>query len=38
MRFVALGCKNMDCTHGKDYTIARKIKAKSEKWTKRYYN
>ena len=31
MPFVVLGCKNMDCTHGKDHAISRKIKAKSKK-------
>ena len=31
MPFVVLGCKNMDCTYGKDHAISRKIKAKSKK-------
>ena len=26
MPFVVLGCKNMDCTHGKDHEISREIK------------
>ena len=31
MPFVVLGCKTMDCRHGKDHAISRKIKAKSKK-------
>ena len=31
MPFVALGCKTMDCTHGKDHAISIKIKGKSKK-------
>ena len=31
MPFAMLGCKNIDCTHGKDHAKSRKIKAKSKK-------
>ena len=32
MSLVELGCKTMDCTHGKDHAISRKIKAKEKNW------
>ena len=35
MPFVVLGCKNMDCTHGKDHAISRKIKAEKKKKKKK---
>ena len=35
MPSVVLGCKNMDCTHGKNHAISRKIKAKSKKKKKK---
>ena len=38
MPFVVLGCKTMDCTHGKDHAISRKIKGKSKKKKKKKKN
>ena len=35
MSFVVLGCKNIDCTHGKDHSISRKKKSFKKKKKKK---